>query len=118
LKPFNIECQEPEAGAPAAVEVRITGFLDAHTVMTFEKEMEELVQRGYAKFLIDLSGLTYISSAGIGALMVLLQQLRRREGDMVILQPSPKVYKIFDLLGFTRIFQIREDREEAQQLLG
>ena len=118
MKPFSIECLEPDDGPPEAVEVRISGFLDAHTVVSFEQTMDELMRRQYAKVLIDLGGLDYISSAGIGALMLLLQQLRRREGEMVILQPSPKVYKILDLLGFTKIFQISQNRQAARRMLG
>lgn len=100
------------------VEVRITGFLDAHTVVSFEKTMEELLERQYNRVIMDLGCLNYISSAGIGALMVLLQQLRRRQGDMVILEPSAKVFKILDLLGFTKIFHIASDRAAAVQTLG
>lgn len=118
MKPFSIECIEPQEGLPGIVEIRISGFLDAHTVVSFEQTMEDLLDRKFNKFIMDLESLNYISSAGIGALMVLLQQLRRRQGDMVILQPSPKVYKIFDLLGFTRIFHITNDRESAKQTLG
>jgi anti-anti-sigma factor len=117
LKPFAIECHEPQDGPAKAVDVRISGFLDAHTVVSFEKTMDELLDKGYNKMVVDLSALSYISSAGIGALMVLLQQLRRRQGDMVILQPSSKVFKILDLLGFTKIFQIHQDREEANRSL-
>lgn len=118
LKPFSIETVEPETGPPAVVDVRITGFLDAHTVVSFEKTMEDLLERQYNRVVMDLGNLNYISSAGIGALMVLLQQLRRRQGDMVILQPSTKVFKILDLLGFTKIFHIAQDREAAVQRLG
>lgn len=118
MKPFSIECIEPQAGPPDVVEVRISGFLDAHTVVSFERTMEDLQERHYNKFIMDLESLNYISSAGIGALMVLLQQLRRRQGDMVILQPSAKVYKILDLLGFTRIFHITNDRDIAIQTLA
>jgi anti-sigma B factor antagonist len=99
------------------VEIRVSGFLDAHTVLSFEKTMEDLLERNYNKLLMDLGDLSYISSAGIGALMVLLQQLRHREGDMVIIQPSQKVYKILELLGFTKIFRICEDRKDALQVL-
>lgn len=117
MKPFAIECIEPEGGAAHAVEVRVSGFLDAHTVVPFEKTMDDLLARQFNRVIIDMSGLNYMSSAGIGALMVLLQQLRHRDGEMVLLQPSPKVHKILELLGFTRIFQIREDRDEALELL-
>lgn len=118
MKPFALECEEPQTGPPGVVEVHLSGFLDAHTVDSFEKAMEDLLDRQYSKVIMDLSALNYISSAGIGALMVLLQQLRRRQGDLVILQPSPKVYKVLDLLGFTRIFHITDDRQAAVQTLG
>lgn len=118
MKPFEIECVESPSGPAAMVEVRVSGYLDAQTVISFEHTIEQLLQRQHTRFLMDLGALTYISSAGIGALMVLLQQLRRREGEMVILQPSPKVHKILDLLGFTQIFRILADREAALAALG
>ena len=117
LKPFSIECLESKEGAPRFVEVRISGFLDAHTVVSFEKSMGELMGRDFNRFLLDLGDLNYVSSAGIGALMVLLQQLRRSQGDMVIVNPSSKVHKILDLLGFTKIFRIAQNREEAMEAL-
>jgi anti-sigma B factor antagonist len=118
MKPFDIEWIEPPAGPSQIVELRISGYLDSHTVVSFERVVDDLLERRYIKFVMDLESLNYISSAGIGALMVLLQQLRRRQGDMVILQPSPKVYKILDLLGFTRIFHVTDDRNAAFQALS
>lgn len=117
MKPFSIECNEPEAGPPETVDVRIIGFLDAHTVVSFEKSMQDLIERDYNKIILDLNSLNYISSAGIGALMVLFQQLHRRQGQMVIVHPSAKVYKILDLLGFTKIFPIAQDRGEALKVI-
>ena len=118
MKPFSIDYVEPEAGSSGIVEVQISGFLDAHTVDTFERKMEQILAQDHNRVIMDVSQLNYISSAGIGALMVLLQQLRRRQGDLVILQPSAKVYKILDLLGFTRIFNIAQDHDGAVQMLS
>src|SRR5689334_5677935 len=106
VKPFVVEIIEPSAGQPEVLDVRVSGFLDAHTVVSFEKTMDELLEGRYSRLIVDLAGLNYISSAGIGALMVLLQQLRRRQGELVILRPSSKVFTILDLLGFTKIFHI------------
>jgi anti-sigma B factor antagonist len=64
--------------------------------------------------VIDLKGLNYISSAGIGALMALTQQLRRESGDIVLLQPNEKVFKILDLLGFTKIFNVAHSENEIE----
>ena len=118
MRPLHIEHQELEGGPPQTIEVRVIGYLDAHTVISFEKTMEELLNRKYHKMLIDLECLQYISSAGIGSLMVLLQKLRRRNGDLVLMQPTPKVYKIMELLGFHQIFHIAMDRDSARAALG
>jgi anti-anti-sigma factor len=118
LKPFAIESVEPTGEAGPILEVRIAGYLDAHTVDAFEQTAERLLSQPQNKVILNIAELSYISSAGIGALMVFLQQLRRREGDMVLLQPVPKVLKVLDLLGFTRIFAIAQDREAARKTLG
>ena len=118
MKPFAIEfISEPE-GVARAAEVRIEGFLDAHTVKAFEEGMEELLGRDYTRFIIDFQRLNYISSAGIGSLMVLLQRVREAEGDLVILSPAPKVFDVFEMLGFNRIFTIAEDRAAALANIG
>ena len=118
MRSFSIDYSEPETGPSGIVEVKIAGFMDTHTIDVFEKKMDELLQRNYKQIIIDLSQLKYISSAGIGALMLLLQQLHRRQGDLVILQPSPKVHKIMNLLGFTRLFNIAQDHDGAVQMLS
>ena len=118
MKPFSIDYVEPKEGPEGVVDVFVSGFLDAHTVVTFESALNDLLERKYQKFIIDLEGLSYISSAGIGALMVLLQQLRRRQGDMVLFQPSPKVFKLLELLGFNKVFTIVHQREDAVAKLG
>jgi anti-sigma B factor antagonist len=121
LKPFSIESVESDSSGETGadiLQVRVTGYLDAHTVSTFEKTMEDLLKPDRRRVIMDLADLNYISSAGIGALMVLLQQLRRRQGDMVLLQPSPKVFKILDLLGFTKIFHIAQDRDSAMRVFA
>ena len=92
--------------------IELSGFLDAHTVNVFEERMAEIIEGGQNRMVIDLKGLNYISSAGIGALMALTQQVRRESGDIVLLQPNDKVFKILDLLGFTKIFNVAHSEDE------
>ncbi|HOE62799.1 MAG TPA: STAS domain-containing protein [Candidatus Sumerlaeota bacterium] len=94
--------------------IELTGFLDAHTVNAFENRIEEIVSSGQRQIVIDLKGLNYISSAGIGALMALTQRLRKESGNMVLLQPNEKVFKILDLLGFTKIFNVALKEEDVE----
>lgn len=118
MKPFSIESIQNGAGSCEIVEVRISGYLDAHTVDAFEQTFNQLLSQPQSKYILDLGDLNYISSAGIGAMMLFLQQLRRREGDMVIMAPSAKVGKVLDLLGFNQIFTIAQDRDTARKALA
>lgn len=112
MKPLEIALQ-PEA--PPLALVRLSGFLDAHTVTDFERKLDAILEEGRSQVVLDIGELNYISSAGIGAMMGLAHRLRKLEGRLVLLNPSDKVFKILDTLGFTKIFHISNDEVDARR---
>jgi len=114
-KPFRLQILKSfeDGGGGETLVVEVAGFLDAHTVVEFERRMNELIGNGARRIVLDLSKLNYISSAGIGVIMSLVQRLRHDSGDVVLMRPTQKVYKILELLGFTRIFRITASEQEA-----
>jgi anti-anti-sigma factor len=110
VKPLEISLQPHD---PPVALIRLAGFLDAHTVSMFDKDLERYLDEGRHRVVLDIGELSYISSAGIGAMMGLAQRLRKKGGILVLLRPSEKVFKILDTLGFTKIFQITNDADEA-----
>jgi anti-anti-sigma factor len=82
-------------------------------VIEFEKAVEEVMESGVNRVVLEMSSLSYVSSAGIGAMMALARKLVQRGGDLVLLNPTQKVYTILDGLGFTKIFKIAKTEEEA-----
>ena len=90
----------------------IVGCLDSHTVIEFEKQFDDLLADGTATVLLNLEKLSYISSAGISALMGLTHRLRQNEGELYLLKPTEKVQRVFRTLGFTNIFRIVEDETQ------
>lgn len=94
---------------PEFRQADLVGCLDSHTVVKFEKDMDEVLETGVSRLLLNLEQLTYISSAGISTLMGLTSRLRQRGGELVLLKPSEKVLRVFRTLGFTKIFKIVED---------
>ncbi len=93
--------------------VELIGCLDSHTVVGFEKSLHALLDEGVRGLVIDLQQLTYISSAGISALMGLTHRLRQNDGELILLKPTEKVNRVFRTLGFTNIFKIVENESEA-----
>ena len=104
----------PAADGTSFRKVDVIGCLDSHTVVGFEKSLHTLLDEGSAKLLINLENLTYISSAGISALMGLTHRLRQKDGDLVLLRPTEKVHRVFRTLGFTNIFKIIESDADVE----
>ena len=60
------------------------GGLDAHTAQQLVTDLEKLVDSGLSKIILDCSRLTYVSSAGLAALVRLHKHMQRRGGDVKI----------------------------------
>ncbi len=91
----------------------LDGFLDAHTAPEFETAMQQELDAGHNKLIVDCQGLSYISSAGLGVFMSFLEEIREGGGDIKICGPSPKVLQVFEILGFPAIFDMLPDVEST-----
>ncbi len=85
--------------------ISVKGFIDAHTAPEFEKTLVGLIEQKRFKVVIDFGALQYISSAGLGVLMGQIEHIRENKGDIKLVNLSKKVYKVFDLLGFTTLYE-------------
>jgi anti-sigma B factor antagonist len=92
---------------------KLEGHLDAQTVRQLENHYETEVQASHCKWVVDLTRLEYISSAGLGSFVGVLSELRNQGGDIFFIGLSEKMFKIFKVLGFTRIFKIFNTEAEA-----
>lgn len=90
------------------------GYLDAHTAPDFEKAIEEEITHGNVRLIVDCANLTYISSAGLGVFMSFIEEIRERKGDLKIAAVQPKVFQVFDVLGFPALFDITVSVTEAK----
>src|SRR5664279_4835603 len=89
------------------------GFINAHTVREFEEALEGLVRDGHYTILINCQDLSYISSAGLGAIMGLIETVREHEGDILLSNLQENVFAIFDTLGFTQLYRVFPEEQEA-----
>jgi anti-sigma B factor antagonist len=106
---FNIT----EKRQDGLVIIYLNGFLDAHTSNVLEKKFEDLLTLKSYKIVVNFSGLTYISSAGLGVFMAYIETMRNNEGDIKLSNMSDKIFNIFDMLGFPVLFSITKDENEA-----
>ena len=91
----------------------LNGYLDAHTAPKLEAEINTLITEGSKYILVNFNSLDYISSAGLGVFMAFIEDIRDNGGDIKMCSMKPKVYSVFDLLGFPVIFDIEKDEVTA-----
>jgi anti-sigma B factor antagonist len=93
-------------GAGAVRVLALEGYLDAHTAPQFENAIQQELRAGNLRLAIDCAGLTYISSAGLGVFMSFIEEIRDAGGDIKLAAAPPKVYQVFEVLGFPEIFDM------------
>lgn len=107
----DLSIQVRDAGCASVVEP--SGFINAHTVRQFEGALESLVQEGRFTILLNCKELNYISSAGLGAIMGLIETVRENQGDILLCNLQENVFAIFDTLGFTQLYRVFASEEDA-----
>jgi anti-sigma B factor antagonist len=93
--------------------LELKGYLDAHTAPDLETTFQKLLTDKKYNIIVNCRDLTYISSAGLGVFMAYIEDVRKNRGDIKLTNMSPKVYNVFDLLGFPVLYEIYRDEQEA-----
>jgi anti-sigma B factor antagonist len=89
------------------------GFINAHTVRLFEGEIQRSLDRQRFKIVVNCQGLAYIASAGLGAIMGAIEEIRENGGDLRLAEMNDTVRNIFEILGFTHLYRIYASETEA-----
>lgn len=92
--------------------IDIAGYLDAQTAPVLENAIQEAINKGCNKILVNFKNLKYISSAGLGVFMGFIEQIRKEGGDIKLAEMPNNIYSIFDLLGFPMIFDISDTEDK------
>ena len=93
--------------------LKVGGFLDAHTAPQLEEAIQDLVDEKRCKIIVNFEDLKYISSAGLGVFMGFIEEVRNMGGDIKMSNMSPKIFRVFDLLGFPTLYDIVDKETEA-----
>jgi anti-anti-sigma factor len=91
----------------------LTGYIDTYNSNYFQKRIAKAIECGYPRLVFHCGGLNYVSSTGIGSFTAFLKAVKPRGGDLVLLEIQPKVYEVFQLLGFSQFFNIKDTMEDA-----
>ncbi len=92
----------------------LRGRVDSATAPQFTQVLDGLIDKGVYKFVIDMSGLEYMSSAGFRALLGAQRNCKRyNRGEVILASVPARIHEALELAGFTELFKTYPEPLEA-----
>jgi anti-anti-sigma factor len=91
----------------------VTQPLEGFRRLVARRQIDELLDAGTVRLVLDLSGVRIIDSSGVGSLVAAHHRARAAGGAVCLCRVTPKVRRTFDVMLLHQILPIRDTREEA-----
>lgn len=91
--------------------------LDASVAPAFKQAVVKVVEAGERRILLDLSGVDFLDSSGLGAMVSILKALGT-QGTLAVCGAKGAVSSLFKLTRMDKVFSVHADRAEALARLG
>jgi anti-sigma B factor antagonist len=91
----------------------VRGEVDVYTAPRLRERLVELVSQGHQKVVVDLEGVDFLDSTGLGVLVGGLKRLRSHDGDLTLVCTQRRILKVFEITGLTKVFSIFESVDAA-----
>jgi anti-sigma B factor antagonist len=93
--------------------VRLVGSANMDMSSNLQDRLIEVIESPVRRLIIDLSGLSFVSSVGLGAIIAAHLHCRHHSCEVHLVAPQPKILELLELTRLTRLFAIHESVEQA-----
>ena len=93
--------------------VMVGGEIDVYTAPKLREQLIDLVSSGAYHLVVDMEGVDFLDSTGLGVLVGGLKRVRAHEGSLRLVCTQERILKIFRITGLTKVFPIHASVEEA-----
>ncbi|MBF0336664.1 MAG: STAS domain-containing protein [Nitrospirae bacterium] len=94
--------------------ITINGRLDSSTAREFTAIIEPCIANGELYFIINVSGLVFISSSGLSSFVTPAKKLQEQGGKIIFVAMPKRIEQIFKLTGFyNTLFNVYDSEEAA-----
>jgi anti-sigma B factor antagonist len=97
--------------AHAVLDVK--GEIDVYTAPKLREKLIELVADGSYDVVVNLEGVDFLDSTGLGVLVGALKRVKAHDGSLSLVCTQDKILKIFKITGLTKVFPIHDSVEQA-----
>ncbi len=110
----SLEYSVETVGTRKAIAVlSLDGYVDSATSLNMDEAIDSILQQKVYHVVVDLTKVSYISSAGWGVFISKIKDIRENQGGLKIAGMRPDVRDVFDLLGFGHIIEAHDSVVDA-----
>ena len=111
---IEVNVQEVKSGV---FNVSAKGRIDSDTYSDFEQQVNDGLGEKAKNVIFDMSGVNYISSAGLGVIFGLMKTLKERKGELVLCRLQPQIKKVFEIVKALPLECIFSEEADADAYL-
>lgn len=99
---FRVSVDEQSGGAV----LRVEGEVDVYTAPALRDELYRVIDEGAARVTVDLAGMEFIDSSGLGVFVGALKRVRERSSELELRGVQPSTRKVLEITGLIQVFTI------------
>lgn len=96
-----------------ATIVHVAGEIDVYTAPVLREHLDEHIVAGRHNLVVDLAGVSFMASTGLGVLVGRLKLVRAANGSLRLVCASDRILSVFSITGLDKVFQIFPSVDDA-----
>lgn len=93
--------------------IEFDGKLDAVTADDTENKINDIINHGNNKIILDFTNLSFVSSLGLRVILATLKKVKALNGKLKVCNMNEEITEVFEISGFSTIFNVFETLEQA-----
>src|ERR1700722_709943 len=98
---------------PGFTVIEVGGEIDVYTAPKLREKLISLAESGSSHLIVDMEGVEFLDSTGLGVLVGGLKRVRAHEGWIDLVCTQGRILRIFRITGLNKVFNIYETVPEA-----
>ena len=98
---------------PGFTVVEVRGEIDVYTAPKLREKLISLVEEGSYQLIVDMEGVEFLDSTGLGVLVGGLKRVRAHDGWIDLVCSQSRILRIFKITGLNKVFSIHNSVDEA-----
>jgi anti-sigma B factor antagonist len=107
---LEVQTRQTEGGVTV---VAPTGRLDVAGAPALKDAISDLARNGPPKVVLDMEGITFVDSTGLGSVIAALKQIRKQQGELRLAAPNQQVRVVLELTTLDKVFPYFATLEDA-----